>query len=89
MDIKEINTIVKNIVNKDDPLNLIQMGAPEDEYSLEIGEISLRIVNKVNKEIKEIVKDVFREKFDGETVENYKNRLEIVGEKIKNSINKL
>ncbi len=89
MTTENIYVVVKKIVDTEDPLRLIEMGAPTDEYSLEIGEIAFRIVNKnVDKRIQDIVLDVFKEKFDEETVQNYQKSLETVGRKIEELLQK-
>jgi len=68
MDIKEFSDQIKKIINAQDPIHLIAVGAPEDEYNLEVGEISHRLVNnKDGKQTRDIVREVFVEKFDEET----------------------
>ncbi len=61
------------IVNKHDPIHLIQMGAPDDEYQPEIGEIFVALQNKQmeENELAEKIKAVFVKWFDETTVNNH------------------
>jgi len=40
---KQLSTRVKSVVNKADPIGLLRMGAPDDEYHPEIDEIACRL----------------------------------------------
>lgn len=51
--------LVRKVINKHDPLGLLEMGAPEDEYSPEINSISKRLTTQMSKQ--EIEKVVFEE----------------------------
>ena len=86
MDINKINEIVKEVIVNNDPISLIKMGAPNDEYNLEIGEIAYRLSTNGTKNIKKTVEDVFLEKFDSETVKDTQNKLELVAKEIEQKL---
>ena len=86
MDINKINEIVKEVIVNNDPISLIKMGAPNDEYNLEIGEIAYRLSTNGTKNIKKTVEDVFLEKFDSETVKDTQNKLELVAREIEQKL---
>lgn len=54
---------IKEIINKIDPMGLLKMGAPPDEYEIEIRDISLRINTLNHKMTPEEVKVIFEYHF--------------------------
>jgi len=61
-------TLVKEIVNKIDPIGLLKQGAPSDEYEEEIQRIAakFRICNSTE-DIQKLVYNIFKENFGQET----------------------
>ena len=83
----DINEVVKKIIIAQDPLHLIAIGAPEDEYNLEIGKVTYRIQNKNKGEkIIDILKEVFTETFDEDTMQKCIVKLEIIANQIEESL---
>jgi hypothetical protein len=63
--------IIKRLVNKHDPLHLIKMGAPDDEYQLEIGRIAVVVENNSDiraPELATAIKNIFITTFDEHSV---------------------
>lgn len=60
--------LIKEIINRLDPIGLLKQGAPDDEYDDEIKKIAigLPICNSVT-DIQELVYNIFKENFGQET----------------------
>ena len=65
---KYIFSIVKDIINKLDPIGLLSQGVPQDEYDEEISKIisGLRTCDNVEKTQK-LIYNIFKENFGQET----------------------
>ncbi len=62
--IGKMDMIIKEVVDKNDPMGLLSMGCPEDEYKPEIDRLSLRIREDMTKEeISTIIYNVFLDMF--------------------------
>lgn len=63
--------LVKGIINEWDPVNLIELGAPIDEYNNEISMIASKIKEESNvNDIAEVIYNTLIEMFDKATFEN-------------------
>ena len=71
MDVKSTSALVKEIINKNDPLNLLKQGAPSDEYEAEIESITAAASKcKTVKELQEAIHGIFKDNFGEETAGN-------------------
>ncbi len=85
-DYSYIYNAIKEIIDSADPINLLSIGAPDDEYDGEIQEIASGI-SKCNskEEIKEVVYNVFKRNFGEEIAGNislYSEIAELIFKKI-------
>ena len=71
MNKKEILEIITKEIENWDPIKLIEMGAPKNEYEIEIKMIVSKMMNnfKIN-EMTDIIYEVFIEMFDESTFNN-------------------
>lgn len=67
IDINQVIEIVKSVIDKYDPIELLIIGAPKDEYLAEAKLISERIYKlRSTFKIRTIIKEVFIQQFDVE-----------------------
>jgi hypothetical protein len=61
----QIYVLIKRAVDRADPIHLLEIGAPDDEYEPEIREIASRVGECVNpEEIQLLLHEVFTKWFD-------------------------
>ena len=71
--LKEIQSIVRVAVNNNDPLKLISLGSPQDEYESEIIQISSKIYKDSSSfKVSKIILEVFNSSFGPEEVKHRK-----------------
>lgn len=60
-----LNTLIKNVIDKHDPMGLLSIGAPDDEYVPEVKRLAPQI-NKdmTEQELSALIHDVFVEMFE-------------------------
>lgn len=86
MEERNLKSIVKEAIDKCDPIGLLNTGAPEDEYDSEIEEIAKKVVDCRNvEEIQNLIYETFVKWFDqniaGE-MEKYKEPAENIAKYI-------
>lgn len=65
MNKKFLENLIRKEINKVDPIGLISMGAPKDEYDSEVEEIMLKINTCGNeKDLEELIYKTFVRMFD-------------------------
>lgn len=71
MDDKNIFSLVKEIIDKNDPIGLLKQGSPPDEYDVEIKSIIDNASKcKTVKELQDKIYSIFRDSFGNETSGN-------------------
>ncbi|MCS7074815.1 MAG: hypothetical protein NZ108_10150 [Bacteroidia bacterium] len=75
--LEELYEKVQAIINEIDPVGLIDLGCPQDEYEPEIKNFLPKLHGKSRSEIQEIVYKVFSNMFDEEAGENDERYAEI------------
>ena|SRR5919106_1456555 len=61
----QIYVLIKHAIDRADPIHLLEIGAPEDEYEPEIREIASRVGECMNpEEIQLLLHEVFTKWFD-------------------------
>lgn len=69
MKYKNLFSLVKAIVNKNDPIGLLEQGSPADEYDTEIKSIVAAATKcKTVQELQEEIYSIFKDSFGDETV---------------------
>ena len=77
--------ILKKIINENDPVGLLAMNAPEDEYDPEINNILKKLTkNYTLEDIKKIVFEEFIKWFGKNTLKNCEQQLHRIAEDIYN-----
>jgi hypothetical protein len=62
---------IKEIIDKNDPIGLLSMGAPSSEFGIETSLIFDNLKNNMNRnEIEELVINVFTKQFDKDIIKN-------------------
>lgn len=66
MDEKRKYEIIKSVIDKNDPMNLLSMGFPYDEYSQEVSLIEAALRNKEISQtsLTNIISEIFFKQFD-------------------------
>jgi hypothetical protein len=74
MSINDLRKEISNIINDVDPMDLLSGGAPSDEYEVEIEKIIQQMHSVANdeKELAELIQEVFEESFGELTGTNAK-----------------
>lgn len=70
-----------DIVNSEDPVGLIELGSPSDEYSSEIARILSLVTNNKNSDLLQGVYDIFQKSFGPDTYIDI-NKIRTIVEKI-------
>ncbi len=82
--------VIREIINKWDPIGLLKLGAPRGEYDLEINRISCKIEKIKNvQELADVIYNVFNETFNYHTFDRKYLECKIVAEEMWNKIMKL
>ena len=69
---KEVFLKIRELINEVDPIGLIALSAPEDEYDLEIGDIIIKLKSCSDEsEVTEMVFDVFKKWFGNDNAGDY------------------
>lgn len=80
---------VQEIIINNDPVGLVDGGAPDDEYDTEIGKIVILLRSETNKKLlSEKVRAVFKETF-GDDISQDKNLYLLISEKLLEVKNRL
>lgn len=80
-DYKEIFHIVKNVVEKNDPLSLLNAGSPKDEYDEEVQRIVSGLMQcKDTAGIQKLIYGIFLESFGAEAAGNINRYLNVAKE---------
>jgi len=86
MEERNLISVVKEAIDKCDPIGLLNTGAPEDEYDPEIEEIAEKVANCRNvEEIQNLIYETFVKWFDQDIVgesEKYKEPAENIAKYI-------
>ena len=80
---------IKEIINKHDPVGLLSLGAPDNEYLPEIQSIHSLITKEKNLaiyEIEKLIKNVFEGFFNEETINQNVSSYKAIANELKESI---
>lgn len=75
--------MLREIINREDPLHFIAGGAPEDHYQGEISMILSRLTEGLDdNDVPEVVRSVFVEMFDEKRVKEHEDALKRIADEI-------